>query len=98
MSFVQVIEYPGADLEEVKRVNEEWKDATEGKRTAKRILLGRYREQPDRICEIVFFESHDDAERNNDLPETREYAKKLRDISPEEPRFFDLEVVDELML
>ena len=37
MSFVQVIEYQTSDLDAVKRVNDEWKRATEGKRTAKRI-------------------------------------------------------------
>lgn len=98
MSFVQVIEYQTSDLDAVKRVNDEWKQATEGRRTAKRLVLGKYRDQPDRVCEIVFFDSHEDAMRNNDLPETEEYAQKLRGLVDGEPQFFDLDVVDEQTL
>lgn len=98
MSFVQVIEYRTTDLDAVKRVNDEWKDATDGKRTAQRILLGRYRDRPDRVCEMVFFDSRDDAMRNNDLPETQDYAKKLRDLVEGEPEFFDIDIVDDRRL
>lgn len=98
MSFVQVIEYKTSDLDAVKRVNEEWKNATEGQRTARRILLGKYRGQPDRVCEMVFFDSPEDASRNNDLPETQEYAKKLGALVDDEPQFFDLDIVDEQSL
>lgn len=95
MSFVQVIEYKTDDLDAIKRVNEEWKNATEGKRTAKRLLLGKYRNEEDRVCEIVFFDSYEDAMRNNELPETQQYARKLRDVTQDEPTYFDLEVLEE---
>lgn len=98
MSFVQVIEYQTSDLDGVRRVNDEWKTATEGKRTAKRIVLGKYRDQADRICEMVFFDSRDDAMRNSDLPETQEYARKLGDLVEGEPQFFDIDIVDDQSL
>lgn len=98
MSFVQVIEYQTSDLDAVKRVTEEWKNATEGKRTAKRLLLGKYREDDNRVCEVVFFDSYDDAMRNNDLPETQEAAKKLKDIADGEPQFFNLDLVEDQKL
>lgn len=98
MSFVQVIEYKTSDLDAVKRVNDEWKSATEGKRTAKRIVLGKYRDQSDRVCEMVFFDSRDDAMRNNELPETQDYARKLGDVVEGDPQFFDIEIVDDQTL
>jgi hypothetical protein len=97
MGFVQMIEYSGADLDAVKQVNEKWVDDTEGKRTARRILLAKYRDGSDKVCELVFFDSHEDAMRNNDLPETQEYAKQIRDVTQGEPRFVDLDVVEELL-
>lgn len=95
MSFVQVIEYKASDPEAVKRVIDEWESATEGKRTARRLLLGKYREQGDRFCEIVFFDSYEDAQRNSELPETQRYAERMRDVVDGDPQYWDLEILEE---
>lgn len=98
MGFVQVIDFETSDLDAVKRINDEWKNATEGKRTANRILYGKYRDGENRFCEMVFFDSYEDAMRNNELPETQEYARKLQDVIDGEPQFSDLDVVEEQAL
>jgi hypothetical protein len=46
----------------------------------------------------VFFDSDDDAMKNSQLPETKEFAKRLNDAIDGEPTYFDLDVVEEKTL
>jgi hypothetical protein len=57
MAFVQLIEFRAADVERVRRIDDEWRRATEGTRTARRELLARDHSDPDRYLAIVFFDS-----------------------------------------
>lgn len=98
MAFVQVIDFKSSKPEEVKRVHEEWEERTSGKRTARRVLSARYRDEPDRWCELVFFDSYDSAMQNSDLPETKEYAEKLREVIDGEPSYWNLDVDEDRAL
>jgi hypothetical protein len=98
MSFVQVIDYKSSKPDEIRRIHDEWAEATEGKRSARRLLLAKYHDDPNSYCEIVFFDSYEDAMRNSQLPETGEFAKRLNDAIDGEPTYFDLDVVDEKTL
>lgn len=98
MAFVQVIDYATSKPEEVERILDEWLQATEGKRNAKRLLRTRYRDESQRFCDIVFFDSYDEAMENSELPETQEFSKRLTDAIDGEPTYFDLDVLDDRQL
>lgn len=98
MSFVQVIDYKSSKPDEIRRIHDEWTEATKRKRSAKRLLLAKYHDDPSSFCEIVFFDSYEDAMENSRLPETEEFAKRLGDAIDGEPTYVDLDVVEETTL
>jgi len=93
--FVQLMEYQTSKPDEVQRLHDEWKQATQGKRNARRTLVTKHHGDGDRFCELVFFDSYDDAMENSKLPETQEFAKRFRDAVDGEVTYFDLDVLDE---
>ncbi|MFI7482002.1 hypothetical protein ACH9EU_06245 [Kocuria sp. M1R5S2] len=95
MAFVQLIEYTTSRPDEVAEVYAEWERVSEGNRTARRALSTRDRNDPNRYCDIVFFDSYESAMENSELPQTQEYAKKLTELMDGEPTFRDLDVVDD---
>ena len=48
MSFVQMFQFTTSDLDGIRRVDEEWRKATEGKRTVRREVIAADRNQPGR--------------------------------------------------
>ena len=95
MAFVQLIEYETARPDEVRRVTEEWEQATRGKRKARRILVTKHHDEGKRYCDMVFFDSYEEAMENSDLEETKRYAKELNDLIDGEPTYFDLDVIED---
>ncbi|AUH41297.1 hypothetical protein [Streptomyces sp. CMB-StM0423] len=95
MTFVQLIEYESDNPEELGRAMDEWMAATEGKRTMSREIHARDRESSRHFVDIVEFPSYEQAMVNNDLPETQRIAGRLRELCTSEPRFVDLDVVDD---
>jgi quinol monooxygenase YgiN len=95
MSFIQIIEVTSSKIDEMRALDEQWEKATEGKRTARRSILTRDRNDPNQVRIIVFFDSYDSAMENSSLPETQEFAAKWADLAEGSPRFFDLEVIDD---
>lgn len=95
MQFIQIIEYRTAELDRLQKVGEEWEQATDGKRTARRSITTRDRNDPSRFFDIVFFDSYDSAMENSNLPETQALAEKFASLLAEPPRFYDLDVVDD---
>ena len=71
MSFVQMFQFTTSDVEGIRRVDEEWRKATEGKRTVRREVIAADRNQPGRYFAIVFFDSYESAMENSNLPERR---------------------------
>jgi len=96
MAFVQVIEFRANDIEEARQIDEEWRRATEGKRTARRQLVTRDRSASDRYFVMVFFDSYESAMENSSLPETKAAAEKYMKISAGPPVFYDLDVISDL--
>lgn len=95
MTFVQLIEYETDRGEEMGRVMDEWMQATEGKRTMSREIHGQDRGNTRHYVDIVEFPSYEQAMINNDLPETQRSAERFRELCSTEPRFVDLEIVEE---
>jgi hypothetical protein len=94
MAFVQIMQFRTTDLDAVRKIEEEWRAATEGKRTIRREITARDRNDPDRYVGLVFFDSYESAMENSNLPETDAAARQLQAIT-EGLTFQDLDVIDE---
>jgi quinol monooxygenase YgiN len=95
MAFVQIIEFNSADIDSVRKLDEEWEQATEGKRTARRALVARDRNHPGRYFTIVFFDSYESAMENSRLPETQAFADRLGALTDGPATFHDLDIIDD---
>jgi hypothetical protein len=68
MAFIQVIECRTTKADEIQAMNRQWEQATEGKRTLRRSVLTRDRNDPTRHLVVAFFDSHESAMENSELP------------------------------
>ena len=96
MAFVQIIEYRTSKMAEMEQLGKEWEAASQGTTKARRRVLGRDRNDPDRYLNIVFFDSFDEAMENSADPTTHEFAAKMMALADGEPTFHDLDVVDDV--
>jgi hypothetical protein len=95
MAFVQIIEFHTSDIEGARQVNEDWRRATEGKRTVRRELLARDHSDPGRYFAVVFFDSYESAMENSSLPETMASAEQYMKMSDGPPVFHDLDILED---
>jgi quinol monooxygenase YgiN len=95
MKFVQIIEFKTSRYDEINKVMDEWMAASEGKRTPTREVSTRDRDQPDTYLQIVEFPSYEEAMKNNDRPETAEFAQRMADLCDGPATFRNLDVVRE---
>jgi quinol monooxygenase YgiN len=93
MSFVQIIEMKTSNYDQIRKLEEEWRANTAGKRTATRSMVAKDRDNPDTYLVIVEFPSYEAAMANNDLPETAEFAKQVGALADSQT-FRNLDVVD----
>ena len=66
---------PHSRYDELTALEDEWEQATEGKRTLRRSIITRDRNDPNRHLVIAFFDSYDSAMVNSNLPETGEFGR-----------------------
>jgi len=95
MAFVQIIEFRTSNIEPTRRINDQWRQATEGKRTVRRELLARDRSDPSRYFAIAFFDSNESAMENSSLPETRAAAALHMQTSEGPPVFYNLDILED---
>jgi hypothetical protein len=95
MAFVQIIEFNTSDPDGIRAAGDEWRKATEGKRTVRREFMARDRNDSSRYFMLVFFDSYESAMENSNLPETQEIAQKLAKLADGEPKFYDLDIIEE---
>ncbi|MFB7932368.1 MULTISPECIES: hypothetical protein [Streptomyces] len=78
MKFVQIIDFETEHLDEMEQVFEEAGQRFAGRTggPTHRILL-KDRDNPRRYLALIEFESHEEAMRNSDDPETGRMAEKL---------------------
>jgi quinol monooxygenase YgiN len=93
MEFIQIIEAKTKDVDGLLAVDEEWQKATDGKRTARRAIVTRDRNDPDRVVVVVFFDDYESAMQNSELPETGEFAEKWTAAADGPLTFRDLDVI-----
>ena len=92
MEFIQVIEMRTKNFDELQAVGDEFFAATEGKRTVRRSIVTRDRNDPERVLLLVFFDSYESAMENSNRPETSEFAAKMAKLCDGPPTFRNLDV------
>ena len=95
MKFVQLIEMRTKHVDEIRKLEDEWEKATEGKRTLRKAMIGRDRNDPECHIVIVFFDDYDSAMANSNLPETQALGEKQFALLEGPPTFTDLDIIDE---
>jgi quinol monooxygenase YgiN len=95
MAFIQIIEMRTDRAEELQALNEEWQQATEGKRTIRRAIVTRDRSDPQRHLVLAFFDSYESAMENSQLPETTQMGEKQQALLEAPPVFSDLDVIED---
>ena len=93
-AFIQIIEMNTSKIDEIRKLDEEWKAATEGKRTATRVTIAVDRDDRKRHFIIVEFASAEDAAKNDALPETQAFAQKQMALVDGPPTFYNLDVIE----
>jgi hypothetical protein len=93
MTFVQLVEFHMSDIAATGEIDEQWWRATEGKRTVRRELMARDRNDPGRYFVIVFFDSYESAMENSRLPETKAAAEQYAKLCDSPPVFYDLDIL-----
>jgi hypothetical protein len=94
MAFVQIVEFTTDDIDAVRNIDDAWVAATAGKRTARRQIVTRDRNQPNRYLSLVFFDSHESAMQNSALPETQQFAGQYGSAT-RSVTFHDLDVISD---
>jgi hypothetical protein len=94
MSFIQIIECRTDNIEEMQAIDRDWEQATEGKRTVRRSIVTRDRNDPNRYVIVTFFDSYESAMENSKLPETQACAERYA-AAVESIAFQDLDVIDD---
>ena len=95
MEFIQIIECRTSKVDELQALEDEWESATEGKRTLRRSIIARDRNDPDRYLVLAFFDSYESAMENSNLPETTEFGQKQALLLDAPMAFTDLDVIDD---
>ena len=95
MSFIQIIEVRTNNVDGLRSLDDEWEKATEGKRTLQRAIIAHDRNEDDRYLILAFFDSYESAMENSNLPQTQEFSKKMMALGEGQPKFLNLEVLDD---
>ena len=96
MAFVQIMEFEMESAEAV-RLLEEYAEEGKGVSYARRAIIGHDRNRPGTIIQIIFFDSAEEAELNNELEITQrggeEFAARALDI-----QFTDVDVITDITI
>jgi hypothetical protein len=93
MEFMQIIEYTTSQPEAVDAALDEFLAQTAGKRTSGQGFLCRDRDTANRYVNVIVFPSHQEAMRNNEMPETQAMAEKMMKLCDGPPTFHNLDVL-----
>jgi hypothetical protein len=95
MSFIQIIEFRTSRFDEGAKYIDEYRAATEGKRTVGRVRVGQDRDDAGHYFTLAEFDSFEDAMRNSEMPETTRLAEQLQSLADGPARFYNLEIVQD---
>ena len=95
MAFLQVIDVRTSKADELMALEGQWRQATEGKRTLRRSMVARDRNDPEHYVILAFFDDYDSAMANSNLPETAEFASKQQALADAQATFIDLDILED---
>lgn len=93
MAFTQMIEVDGADGQELHRLVSDWDSQQSGVAPGYQGARVLADESNGRHVIEVDFSSEEEAQRNNDRPETRQWAEQLQELADGEPSYRNLREV-----
>ena len=93
--LIQIMEVHTTKLDQLLELQRRWEKDTEGKRTLRRQILTRDRSDPTRYRVLAFFDSHESAMVNSNLPETQLIAAELDSLADGPITFTDLDVIED---
>lgn len=93
--FLQFVEFCTDHIDMVKELSVEWDEATLDTKTALSSTIVQDRNDPAWYVAIVTFPSYEAAMENSNLPETKRFAEKLQNLCIGDPKFCDLDVLEE---
>jgi quinol monooxygenase YgiN len=94
MGFVQIMEFTTSRIDDIRALEDEWMQATEGKRTLLRQTFCADRDEPNRYVAIIEFDSYEAAMANSELPETQAAAEQYAALCDGPVRFLNLDVLE----
>ena len=89
--FVQVIEWKTSRIDEVEKLNEEWRERFP-EMGPTRILVGADRDNSGSYLTVVEFGSYEEAMQNSADPATSEFAERMAALCDGPPTFHNLDV------
>ncbi len=90
--FVQSIEFTTSRIDEIRRMNDEWRD-THPDIGPQRIVVTADRDRPNTYVSIVEFASFEEAMANSEDPQTSEWAARMQSLCDGPPTFRNLDVI-----
>ena len=96
MAFVQVMEFEMEPAEAV-RLLEQYAEEGKGITYARRAVLGLDRNRPGTVIQIIFFDSAEEAEMNNQLEITQRGGEEFS-ARALEVKFTDVDVITDITI
>lgn len=93
MAFVQLVVYGTSEIDKVRQLAERYREETKGRSKARRVTVGADLDAPGRYATVVEFDSREDAEANNSLPETQAFAEEMSKLADGPVAYHNLDVV-----
>ena len=93
MSFLQVITFATHRFDEFAALEHEWSEGTAGRRTNVGAQVFADRDRPGHYVALDWFDSHESAMVNSQLPATDAFARQASELATEGPEFRNLEPV-----
>ena len=94
MSFIQTMEFTTEDKDKMLEVGNRWANDAINSGTAKKGILSEDRSNPGHYVWTVFFDSADDAAKNNERPETGSHAEEFGALTTAGIAFAEYDVVE----
>jgi hypothetical protein len=90
--FVQIIEWKTSKIDEVQKLNDEWRERFPAM-GPRRVLVGADRNNEGSYMTVVEFSSYEEAMKNSADPATSEFAEQMAVLCDGPPTFYDLDVI-----
>lgn len=89
--FVQIIEWKTSRIEDVEKLNDEWRERFPDMGPT-RVLVAADRDEKDSYVSVVEFASYEEAMSNSADPATSEFAERMAALCDGPPTFHNLDV------